>query len=590
MSEPWPIHEKLVNVLAQSLGDEEAASWVLERRLDRVDQLRERFPERCLALLSFDIDRIKEFVFASAKPLEIQGASAMVKDLEAAGEAGEGRLLRKLLDKQGIPSEAVIFSGGGTGLLLLPDQQAAGFAEALQKGFAEHSGTGTCSVVWQAFAPYELITGPEGSPGEPKSKSKSNPPAGTELIRVEKEKPIRFGEILRLLADRLREVKEEKAWIASPPLPGWLQRCESCGREAASTEDRLWLGERGEEPDRLCGHCKAKRDRGREERKQLEREGRETAISIQDLVEPEERRDKRNYFAVLYGDVNDLGSVLFELESLLDYALFSRAVRKVMAQAVDELVQKFSLRKKYQAPVVGGDDLLLLLPAAKAPHAVRHLLERIPALFQEEAQKIRDQGAEEAARHLEGINISVGFVIVPTHFPIRFAVDYAEELLRSAKKGLQKHGEPCVDYLVLKDASPLSLPVEGLRRAYLERETPEWKIRLTRKPVTDSQFVQMLEDAERLRKAVSRVQLQQVETLLQTASPQEIRLNLRYQWLRLDEWKRFFGSGSGDEGEVLRKAEEWLRDFVLVSPDPNLPNDLETGFLDLLELYDLEES
>jgi hypothetical protein len=560
--------ERLIAALASVLnGDQEAASWVLERQGDKVDLLKDRFPEPCLALLSFDVDKIKEFVFTTAKPLEVQGASAMIKDLEK-----DGRFLRELLQGQGLPPESVIFSGGGTGLLLLPAQGAKSFAEAFQKGFAEHTGTGTCSVVWQVFAPHELITGPEGFRGKPA-------PEGTELI--EAGRSIRFGELIRLLADRLREIKEEKATIISPPLPGWLQQCQSCGREAASTKDRLWQGEKGEEPDCLCLHCKAKRDKGREERHQLEQEGRETAVSIEDIVRT--KPGERGYFAVLYADVNNLGQTLFELESLLDYALFSQAVREVMTEAVEGLISEFNLKGRYQAPVVGGDDLLLLLPAQKAPGAAKWLFQMVKELFPQKAAEIGGT----VAKHLKDLNISIGFAIVPAHFPIHFAVDYAEELLRSAKKGQQEHGEPCVDYLVLKDASPLSLSVEGLREGYLKREGRRWALKLTRKPVTAPQFCEMLKEARRLR-VVPRAQLQQVETLLQTASPKEIQLNLRYQWLRLESWKRFLGSGEEDEGQVLRKAKEWLKDFILVRQDPE-SDDFETSFLDLLELYEFSD-
>ena len=56
--------------------------------------------------VSFDVDHIQEFVFASNRPLDVQGASELVKDLN-------DHTLQKWLG----PTAAVIYVNGGTGLL-----------------------------------------------------------------------------------------------------------------------------------------------------------------------------------------------------------------------------------------------------------------------------------------------------------------------------------------------------------------------------------------------------------------------------------------------------------------------------------------
>jgi hypothetical protein len=557
--------DRLKQALVHILQDENASTWVLERCVDKVSELKTRFPDKVIGLISFDVDKIKEFVFTTAKPLEVQGASAMVKDLER-----NGWILPSLLRAFRLPQACIVFAGGGTGLLLVPAQAAPDFAQRLAARFMQKTGTGTCSVTWRAFAPHELVIGPNTP-----TAAIPQLPDGIEGVVASAPAPFMFGHIVRLLADQLREVKEEKAGALFPPLAGYLHRCESCAIEAASMEDRLRLQDI---PDRICAHCLLKRRRGRGERHEGTPE--ETAVSINDIIGQEER----GYFAVLYADANNMGQTLFKLQTMTDYALFSQAVAEVMNCTLRDLVRDHRLKSKYQAPVLGGDDLLLLLPAKKVVSVTADLIKQVPGRFEEKATQISGS----MAQYLKDITLSIGFVIAPAHFAIRFAVDYAEEALLSAKKGKREKGQDCLDYLVIKDASPLNLSVEQLRKEHFVRqEEGRWALKLTTKPLTVSKFREMLTDIERLRTAgVTRSQLQQVENLLWSESPPSLRLNLRYQWLQVDSWKRFLQQ-SISNGDALSGIEAWLTQNVLRPTEEG--DESESHFLDLLELYEFLE-
>jgi len=106
--------ERLKGTLTQMLHDEEAAGWVVDRDIGKAEVLRERFPDRCLSLVSFDVDRIKDFVFATTKPLEVQGASAIVS------ECTDRKGIEKILKAEGYDERGILFAGGGTGLLMVP--------------------------------------------------------------------------------------------------------------------------------------------------------------------------------------------------------------------------------------------------------------------------------------------------------------------------------------------------------------------------------------------------------------------------------------------------------------------------------------
>ncbi|MEM2913999.1 MAG: hypothetical protein QXH91_01165, partial [Candidatus Bathyarchaeia archaeon] len=351
---------------------------------------------------------------------------------------------------------------------------------------------------------------------------------------------------------------------------GIFHRCESCGMEVADRWDNI----RSEETrDRICKTCFLKRIKGRDKRKELENTHFQTALSINEIAGMEER----GYFAVLHADANNMGRTLFNLQSMTDYALFSRTVLKVMDEVVKDIVLKFDLIGRYQAPVIGGDDILLILPAQKVAKVALYLMENIKKRFSDEANII----GGDIAKHLCQIGMSVGFVIVPNHFPIRFATDYAQALLRSAKEKRWETTEDCLDYLVLKDASPLNLSIADLRKLYFQRETPHWTLKLTFKPLRLTVFKEVLENIEKLIYAgVTQSQLHHIKTLLMQEPPKVASLNICYQWLQIESWRRFCKlNGYLDVKDGIEK-------LGILRGKHNV---YESGFLDLLELYEFKE-
>jgi hypothetical protein len=573
MRTPKEIRQGLTAALTSILNDEEAAGWVIRREQDKVEELRRRFPGRSIALVSFDVDKIKDFVFTSTRPLEVQGASEIVNDLTLEKpRKGDNKLpncsVYQILIDEGLSADNVLFAGGGTGLLLLPADKAEKVAEQIRSRFASASQTGSVSVVWELFCPWELLNG-----SEIESQKSLNLLPGVTIAQGNGINGMPFGHLVRLLADRLREEKGHRLFAIIPPLPGYVRRCDSCGIRAAERLDRP-----REEENWLCSSCFFHRQRGRKELNRLKDHNPElqTAESINDIV----REQERGYVAFIYADANDMGQKLFKMPRMEDYATLSNAVTTVFDKLREDIVKNFQLKGRYQAPILGGDDLFFIVPAAKAAPIVAYLMQ-VTERFGREAATLQGE-AEAVAQELRDITLSVGFTIVPSHFNIRFSVDYAEALLRKAKEARHdKGGEPCVDWMVIKDGSPLSLEVEELRRTIYTRRTRDWTLKLCAKPVTVQEFNQMMTWIECLNKAkISRYQLKVIQDLLEKDSPRSARLNIRYQWLRVKEWKDGFFRGDIVQGE------RWLKEFVLKEPQPVY---YETGFLDLMELYEFQE-
>jgi hypothetical protein len=81
------------------------------------------------SLVSLDTDRIKEYIFATAKLREISGASAILRDL----------------NEQTMPSLAetyqaqTIYVGGGSGLFVVPSDRAHDLITAVQRAYRERT-------------------------------------------------------------------------------------------------------------------------------------------------------------------------------------------------------------------------------------------------------------------------------------------------------------------------------------------------------------------------------------------------------------------------------------------------------------------
>ena len=180
------------------------------------------------AYISFDVDRIKEFVFAGQRPLDITGASELIKQLDT--QVNGGSLETWLHEFQ--PFE-VIYAVGGSGIIRLIDSTRAGdLCCYLEQKFRQETLTGSCSAVYVPI---------------PKT-----PPTGAA-----------FRDALRLLGIRLQQRKAEKA--GKEPAEAWtmgnFSRCQACGIFPSSVEDvKLPTNE---EKRWICASCLKKRTTGR---------------------------------------------------------------------------------------------------------------------------------------------------------------------------------------------------------------------------------------------------------------------------------------------------------------------------------------
>jgi hypothetical protein len=522
------------------------------------------FPSPPLALLSFDVDKIKEYVFATSRPIEIKGGSDI---LESLTEKGSKDGIYAWLKKLGIPEDNVIFAGGGSGLVLLPASKAEEATKAIEEGYKRATITATCTAVYELFYPHELIYGkdieyPLGDCGG-KYFDKEY------IERIKNGERVPFGKIVKLLSFKLRHKKEERALrdLSPASYPPFLRLCTSCGLYPATKEE-----ERDEEEvEYLCASCFNKRKVA-----WAMKERRMEALSLEEIVEMED--GERDDIALIYADLCETGSLLEKAETMEDLKALSKALMDAIKKSILEIVREHNLRKKYQAPVIGGDDIVLIIPARYTVSVVCMLLEEIKSNLQREGDKMENI-SEELKRELRRLRLAVGFLTASHTFPIHYLFNYVQSLLRNAKAFYyrEKKRVDWIDFLRLKAGSPLNIELDKLReqerKKGIERDVYYY---LTMCPYRIEEFKKLINALEMLKSKIHSSQLHNILQLLND-HPFAAWINIIYQVLRNQK----------DWGEVMEKLtgsiddySAWANFFV-----HKRDNNYYTRFIDLMDLY-----
>jgi hypothetical protein len=546
------------------------------------------FDKPPVALVSFDADRIKDYILATAKLAEMRGASAAVR--RGLDRNSVIDWLRVGLGRREAMSCVVLFAGGGSGLLVTPASLAEKVEKLIEGKFAEKTHGGTCTAVSATFWPEELVWGkpmPSGAVGQGLALSGGLWNTG--------DKPLPFGALVGQLGVRLRRKKMEKfAGASFSALPGIVHRCESCGLDpaemASEADDQAAAG--------LCQSCRSKRKDGK-------KHAWDEARSIDDVVgkpseneSPSEDRGRPGYVAVAHFDANGLGARLESLPTVEAVVGFSLAVSDLFEECRKQVVKTLDLggtqdEKKpgrYQAPLFGGDDLLLILPADKAVEAVTWAMDFLNAGFSE-GKSTTDAAARDA---LAKVSVSCGLVLAPPHFPMSLLFDYAQKMLDSAKDVSYRlasrpgpaggsSGGPAypatVDYLFLKDSSPLPVsPAEFRKRRYaLPHELGR---AFTGRPYLYTDFKRDIALAVTRLDKVPSAQLSLAVRLLRQ-HPSAARLELAHQvYVRADEaWRPLLGQDPDNAWPGL--GMKWLDFFI----DTGKGGLIRSRFLDALELW-----
>ena len=383
-------------------------------------------------LVSFDTDRIKEYIFATGKLREIRGASAILDELNRSDMVEKSREFHA----------EEIYANGGSGMFTVPEASAGAFIQAVEKEYCLR--TRTCSIT-------SAVT--------------DLPPGFTDQDAIQP--------YLQTVMHRLRLKKDENTSPQPLLTHPFLRTCDSCGEQYASqnvTEPK---------PELLCGSCKNKRDKNKEiqigikdiisgkaeenvahklwylllgnlAREGYEVTGKERPEDFDDLGEMSK---PENYMALIYADGDSMGKALENLQNLDQFKQFSEVVDNAIYQSVHEAVLTYLPAGDKYFPfdilMLGGDDLVMVTTAHKAIEVSMKITEQ----FSELTQKGLD----------ERLTLSVGIAIAHTKFPFSSLLNLADQALKFAKKEAVKrkrHGqetgtEGLINFIVVNNSNSL---------------------------------------------------------------------------------------------------------------------------------------
>ncbi|MUG98261.1 type III-B CRISPR-associated protein Cas10/Cmr2 [Scytonema sp. UIC 10036] len=272
------------------------------------------------------------------------------------------------------------------------------------------------------------------------------------------------------------------------------------------------------------------------------------------------------FVAYIYADGNNMGGYIQKIRTPEEYQKFSQDVSDATTLSVYAAIAKhlkprivknstdsdFLWVHPFEIITIGGDDVLLVVPADKAleiAHTIGEEFEKRLTQFQdyqipESQQDIKSvechrYSPEKAQVSQCKLSMSIGVLITAYNTPIYYAQKLTEQLLKSAKaraKDLKKFNYygGTVDFLVMKSVTMISSKINSFRQEGLTKSGKNKPtLKLYAAPYTLHELEGLLQTGKALKKSgFPRSQLYQIRSLLEQGKNTAI-LNYRYFRVRL---------------------------------------------------------
>jgi CRISPR-associated protein Cmr2 len=280
----------------------------------------------------------------------------------------------------------------------------------------------------------------------------------------------------------------------------------------------------------------------------------------------------------------------------------------------------------FEIITIGGDDILIVVPANKALEISKMIAERFEKILLKEVNLVEFKPQEEkcilgnykleldkpfeankihryqplnAKRSECELSTSIGVLITAINTPIYYAKELIDELLKSAKERAKKlknvgyHGGT-VDFLTLKSVTMIASSVKEFRQEALTKESPQ-NLKLYAAPYTLHELGGLLTSIAALKKAkFPKSQLYQIRSLLERGKHTAI-LNYRYFRVRLKQGKSEL-KNDFEKAWCTPKNENnggnlapWMYDDGSLEDDKSGYPLFETIWRDMIDIYEFVE-
>lgn len=350
-------------------------------------------------LYRYEVKGIQDWILATGKLLEIQGASALLERLPQRMELVIERAcgVGPLREYAGRPTEGVarVMSAAGNATLLFPNEHAlARFAAVWPMEVAAHAPGVTLVQAW-----------------------------------VEGESPAALTQVFRKLGER-RNLRPPDLPEAGP----LVLRTGRTGLPAVGEDDRDGLLDLATCAKRAANQAAGSRAADPLAARVGIPEDRPPVTDLEQFGE--------GYLAVLHADGNGIGQkIQNDIQTLSDQHLFSRALgaatEAAAREACDALLDgtpregRWRTRSPIRPVVLGGDDLTVILRAQDA----LAFAERYVRAFE---QTTEEEMGKAGLRLSSPFTACAGVAMIKPHWPFVQAHDLAVDLCDAAKKGLRR--------------------------------------------------------------------------------------------------------------------------------------------------------
>ena len=213
------------------------------------------------------------------------------------------------------------------------------------------------------------------------------------------------------------------------------------------------------------------------------------------ITEIANRPSLRNYIGVIYADGNAMGQIVQALDQPETFRQFSRIVDESISEAcftalsqvsrpeadkVREALEQQQRLEPLAADILllGGDDLLVVVPADRALDFASQVTDEFERLTREKIAALQDKKTQQFFRDRlgdGGFTISCGVAIAKSNYPFYLSLDLAEQLLKNAKRRDSHDPQPeaqdaaRIDFHVVAGAN--SHKLEEVREATYQVQT-----------------------------------------------------------------------------------------------------------------------
>lgn len=381
-------------------------------------------------LLITDTPGIKQFVFGTDTLAEVRGASALLDRLNR--EETECILRTNLPASSRL--EAVYANGGTSQFVVEADRESVETSiQALARTYRDSTGN-DARIVWG------LVSWPDSTS---------------------------YNDAITEAHLQMRTRRETSSPNQCSPLIPLMHECASASHLPSRTTAYRWADET---PAMLSDAAVRKRDESRKKGRHgtwpgwmahladgdsWPDEDKWPGLRPKGAVDFEKSRQRtklaarRGYVGLVYADGNAMGRLVQETDSPETCQAFSTIVDDSIREACyhaltqvcsPEVAAVREGRSKGPLPadilLLGGDDLLVLLPSDLALDFSLLVTEEFESLTRDRIAKLPEGPARQffRDRHVERMTISCGVAFATATYPFYLLLDLAEELLRSAKK------------------------------------------------------------------------------------------------------------------------------------------------------------